>query len=105
MCVHSSIFRQGKDGDERLIVHLFNDLNTTAHHALPVDDVPLREEVVPISQIRITFAPKYHFRRLHLEPEGTELEAETSPEGTSVMVPRLEVHSMVVGELEGMNGP
>ncbi len=105
MCVHSSLFRQSKDGDERLIVHLFNDLNTTAHHALPVDDVPLREEVVPISQIRITFAPKYRFRRLHLEPEGTELEAEMTPEGTSVMVPRLEVHSMVVGELDGVKKP
>ena len=39
---------QAKDGSERLVVHLFSDLNTTAFHALPGDDVPLREEVVPI---------------------------------------------------------
>ena len=47
---------------ERLIVHLFNDLNTTAFHALPDDDVPLREEVVPIHDIRVKFAPRYRFR-------------------------------------------
>ena len=41
---------------ERLVVHLFSDLNTTAHHALPGDDVPLREEVVPIHDIQVTFA-------------------------------------------------
>jgi len=34
-----------------LIVHLCSDLNTTAFHALPGDDVPLREEVVPIHGI------------------------------------------------------
>ena len=50
MCVHSTVMRQTKDG-ERLVVHLFNDLNTTAHHALPNDDVPLREEIVPIHDI------------------------------------------------------
>jgi hypothetical protein len=59
MCVLASVMRQSRDG-ERLIVHLFNDLNTTAFHARPDEDVPLREEVVP----------------------------------------RLEVHSMVVAELE-----
>src|SRR5271157_1145415 len=37
---------------------------------------------------------------LHLEPEGIDLKAQPVPDGTSVVVPRLEVHSMVVGELE-----
>jgi hypothetical protein len=100
MCVHSTLMRQVKDGSERLIVHLFSDLNTTAHHALPVDDVPLREEVVPIHDIRVTLAPKYRLRRVHLEPEGRELEVRKGPDGTSVTVPRLDVHAMVVGELE-----
>src|SRR5206468_625137 len=31
MCVHSPVMRQSKGGSERLVVHLFNDLNTTAH--------------------------------------------------------------------------
>ncbi len=101
MCVHSTLMRQSKDGDERLIVHLFNDLNTTAHHALPIDDVPLREEVVPIHDIQITFDPRYQFKAIRLEPEGKTLDFKKTAEGTRVTVPRLDVHTMVVGELKG----
>jgi hypothetical protein len=104
MCVHATVMRQSRGGGQRLIVHLFSDLNTTAHHALPVDDVPLREEVVPIPDIRVTFAPGYRFRRVHLEPEGKNLEVTTTPAGTRVTVPRLEVHTMVVAELEAGKG-
>jgi hypothetical protein len=102
MCVHSTVMRQNRrnaDGNARLIVHLFNDLNTTAHHALPVDDVPLREETVPIHDIRITFDPRYRLRRIHLEPQGVNLPLQRSPAGTTVVVPQLDVHAMVVGEL------
>jgi hypothetical protein len=100
MCVHSVVMRQTKDNSSRLIVHLYSDLNTTAFHALPGDDVPLREEVVPIHGIQVKFSPRYRFRSVHLEPEGIELKAQPVPEGTSVVVPRLDVHLMVVGELE-----
>jgi hypothetical protein len=89
-----------KEGKERLVVHLFSDLNTTAHHALPTDDVPLREEVVPIHDIRLTFDAGYRLRRVHLEPEGKDLDMQATAEGVTVIVPRLDVHSMVVGELE-----
>jgi type 1 glutamine amidotransferase len=99
MCVHAQFMRQSKDG-ERLIVHLFNDLNSTAHHALPVDDVPLREETVPIHDIRVRFGPQYRLGRVHLEPEGRDLETTVSVAGTLVSVPRLDVHSMVIGELD-----
>jgi hypothetical protein len=99
MCVHSTVMRQTKDG-ERLIVHLFNDLNTTAHHALPIDDVPLREETVPIHDIAIKFDPRYRIKRVHLEPGGKELKVLKTPAGIHVLVPRLDVHSMVVTELE-----
>ena len=98
-CIRT-LMRQSKDGAERLIVHLFSDLNTTAFHALPNDDVPLREEVVPIHDIRITFDPRYRLRRVHLEPEGTDLKIKKTAGGPSVIVPRLDVHAMVVGELE-----
>lgn len=98
MCVHATLMRQTKNG-ERLIVHLFNDLNTTAHHALANDDVPLREEVVPIRDIAITFAPHYAIRRVHLEPAGKDLEIRNTAAGARVTVPRLDVHAMVVAEL------
>jgi type 1 glutamine amidotransferase len=103
MCVHSTVMRQTKrnaDGVDRLIVHLFNDLNTTAHHALPADDVPLREETVPIRDIRITFDPCYRFRRVHVEPQGLNLELQPNASGTTIVVPQLDVHSMVIGELD-----
>jgi hypothetical protein len=70
MCVHATLMGQKKGGAERLIVHLFSDLNTTAFHAQPKDDVPLREEVVPIHDIQITLRPEYHIRKIHLEHSG-----------------------------------
>ncbi len=99
MCVHAQTMRQTKEG-ERLVVHLFNDINTSAHHALPVDDVPLREEVVPIHDIKVTFENSYRLGRIHLEPGGLELKGTQTPAGTTVIVPRLNVHSMVVAELQ-----
>jgi len=107
MCVHSTLMRQakeGKEGAERLVLHLFSDLNTTSSHAFPNDDVPLREEVVPIHDIKVTFNPRYRFRRLHLEPEGRDLPFQPSSTGVSVTVPKLDVHAMVVGELEPEGG-
>jgi hypothetical protein len=105
MCVHATLMRQGKGGSERLILHLFNDINTTAFHALPKDDVPLREEVVPIHEIRVTFRPGYRLRRVHLEPDGQDLPVRQTATGMRVIVPRLEVHSMVVGEFDAAPVP
>ncbi|WP_397569255.1 beta-galactosidase trimerization domain-containing protein [Schlesneria sp. T3-172] len=99
MCIHSTVMRQQDENRNRLIVHLYNDLNTTAAHAFPNDDVPLREEVVPIHDITVTLSPQYQVRRIHLEPEGLDLKPEQTPEGVTVTVPRLDVHSMVVVEL------
>lgn len=100
MCVHSTVMRQSRDGAQRLLVHLFSDLNTTAFHAFPNDDVPLREEVVPIHDIAVTFDRKYRLTRVQLEPEGVELPVEQTEAGQRVVVPRLDVQVIVVGELE-----
>jgi hypothetical protein len=78
---------------------LYSDLDTTAFHGLPNDDVPLREEVVPIHDIRITFGPSYRFGRVHLEPEGQDLKVVPITGWPSVVVPRLDIHLMVVAEL------
>ena len=85
---------------QRLVVHLFNDLNTTAHHALPADDVPLREETVPIHDIRLTFDKKYRLGRVHQEPDAGELKVEQTENGWTIVVPQLDVHTLVVAELE-----
>lgn len=100
MCVHSTVMRQSRNGTNRLVIHLFNDSNTTAGHALPIDDVPLREEVLPISDIRVTLRPDYRICRVTLQPEGKALKVDVTASGSVVLVPRLEVHTMVVVELE-----
>ena len=64
----------------RVIVDLFNGVNTTAHHGHPAAEVPLREEVVPIHGIRVRFdrdVPK----RVHLEPGGLELKLDPRGKG------------------------
>ncbi len=99
MCVHATTMRQTDEQGQRLVVHLYSDLNTTAFHALPDADVPLREEVVPIHDIRVTFSKDYPIRRVHLEPAGTELAVKTVDGQTQVNVDRLDVHAMVVAEL------
>ncbi len=100
MCVHATVMRQKKAPSQRLIVHLYSDLNTTAHRALAADDVPLREEVVPIHGVGVTFDAKYRLRGVRLEPEGRELAVEKTKHGSRVVVPRLDVHAMVVAELK-----
>jgi hypothetical protein len=97
MCVHAVSMRQKRDG-ERLIVHLYNDVNTTAFHALPNDDVPLREEVIPIHDIRVAFRG-YDLGRISLQPGNTELQPREIPGGVEVTVPKLDIHRMVVAEL------
>jgi type 1 glutamine amidotransferase len=97
MCVHATVRRQSLAN--RLVVHLFNDINTTGGHALPVDDVPLREETLPIHGIRVTFRPGTPIKRAHLEPGGIPLEIDSSGAAPVVIVPTLDVHAIVVAEL------
>lgn len=98
MCVHAVSMRQKKVG-QRLVVALFNDINTTAHHAAPGDDVPLREEVLPIHDIRVTFHG-YKLGRIHLEPGSIDLPKTDANGSATVTVPRLDVQALVVAELE-----
>ncbi len=100
MCVHSPVMRQTRDEGDRLIVHLYNDLNTTAHHALPIDDVPLREETVPIHNIQITIDARYKVKRVTQQPDGIELPVTRTANGVSATVPQLDIHTMAVVELE-----
>ena len=100
MCVHATAFRQQRDGRQRLLVHLYNDVNTTAFHGLPNDDVPLREETLPIHNIGVTLNG-YLAARITLQPENKELSWVQHELGVfSVTVPRLDVHSIVVVELK-----
>jgi hypothetical protein len=97
MCVQSTFMRQNRDG-ERLVVHLYNNVNTTAHMARSEDDIPLREETIPIHGIRLTLRG-YNLGAIRLQPEGKELSVVRESDSVTVTVPKLEVHSMVVAEL------
>jgi hypothetical protein len=96
MCVHATAFRQNKDG-ERLLVHLFNDVNTTAFHALPTDDVPLREETIPIHDIVISVRGT-NVKSATQQPEDKPLDVQVDGDVTKITVPVLDVHSIVVIE-------
>ncbi len=100
LCVQITLMRQSNQSKERLVMHLFNDVNTTAFHALPNDDVPLREETLPIREIRITFDSRYLVKKVTLQPDGSELAVKQSAAGYEVVVPKLDVHSMLVVDLD-----
>jgi len=68
-------------------------------HALPIDDVPLREETVPIHDIQIAINADYSVTRVVQEPEGLELRVTKTADGVHVTVPQLDIHTMVVLEL------
>lgn len=100
MCVHSTVMRQQYGDKSRLIVHLYSDLNSTANHAFPNDDVPLREEVIPLRDIQVTFGPQYSIREIRQQPDESVLASMSDANGTTVVVPQLNVHTMVVAELK-----
>jgi len=99
-CVHSTVMRQTVDGHDRLVINLFNDLNTTAFHALPTDDVPLREETVPIHDIAITLDPRYQVKAITLQPDGQAIPVQADAAGAKIRVPQLDVHRIVVIDLQ-----
>lgn len=96
MCVHAVTMRQKKDG-ERLVIHLFNDVSTTAGHGHPAEEVPLREEVLPIHDIEISLLG-YRVKAVHIEPGAKELPMARVGETTRFTVPKLETHLAVVVE-------
>jgi hypothetical protein len=98
-CIHATLNRQTVGGADRLVLQLLNDLNTTAFHALNLDDIPLREETVPIHDIVVKLAPRYSVRQARLQPAGVQLQVTQTEEGTRIEVPRIDLHAIVEIEL------
>lgn len=98
MCVQAASYRQAIDGTRRIVVHLFNDLNTAAGHGIPTAEVPLREETVPVGGIRVVFAEPP--QRCRFEPDGVDVPLRKQNDGTAVAaVPPVALHGMVVAEV------
>lgn len=97
MCVQAAAYLQRKNSQDRLVVQLFNGLDTAANHGLPSTEAPLREETIPIHGIRVELASS-EYKTFHLEPGHTPLSSMQSGGTTTVDVPKLELHAIVVGE-------
>ena len=95
-CVISNVFRQPNHGG-RYVVHLLNEINSTGGRAWPSGNPPMREEVVPIHNIRVVIRDP-NLQRATLQPEGLLLPLQRNAQGTTVTVPELKLHSMVVAE-------
>lgn len=95
MCVQANFFEQ--EGGRRVIVHLVNEINTTADRALPESNPSMREEVVPIAGITVAFKSPT-IRQVFLEPEHVPLPLEQRDGRLVAEVPKLELHAMVVAE-------
>jgi hypothetical protein len=94
MCVQSTFWKQeGK----RLIVHLWNGLNSTSDHGQQDVETPLREEAVPIHGIELRLRG-VKFSRAHCEPGGIALESRQDGDVTVLTVPPVAVHAAVVLE-------
>jgi hypothetical protein len=97
MCVQVNTVRQTKNG-ERLVIHLLNNVNTTAGHGLPAEEVPLREEVIPIHDIAVSLTG-YNVKEVRLEPGAEKLKFAVAGDTVWFTVPKLHVHAMAVVEL------
>jgi hypothetical protein len=78
-------------------MHFFNGLNTAANHGLPAMDVPLREETLPIAGIRVLLHGAVP-RSVRWEPEGKPLPTRRDGDATTIDLPPLEIHGMLLAE-------
>ena len=95
LCVQATFYTQ--DDGRRTVVHLLNEINTSADRALPENNPPQREETVPLAGIKVTLANK-NASAAFQEPGHLPLPLTPVADGVEVVVPRLDVHSMVVFE-------
>jgi hypothetical protein len=97
MCVQVGYFVQKEAGRERLVIHFFNGMNTTANHGLPSVDVPLREETVPVHGIRVRIA-KATATTFRCQPGDLPVKVSRQGDTAEVEMPPLELHAMLVCE-------
>jgi hypothetical protein len=96
MCVQTTFWIKravGVPPRNRIVIHFFNSLNTTANHGLPAVDVPLREETVPIHGIKVDMR-KQSFRQILVEP-AHQVPKILNITGPVVELPALELHQML----------
>ncbi len=97
LCVQAAFYEQ-RDG-KRQIVHLLNEVNTSANRALSENNPSQREEILPILNIKLVLGgSSSKLQTAHLEPGHHALPMARIAGGAEVTVPQLDVHAMVVLE-------
>jgi hypothetical protein len=94
MCVQSTFW---KKPNGRLIIHLWNGLNTTSDHGQQDVETPLREEAVAIHGIQIR-VKSLAFRSARCEPEGIVLQVRPEGDCNVIAVPPVRIHCAIVLE-------
>jgi uncharacterized membrane protein len=95
LAVQAAFYTQ--NNGQRQIVHLLNELNSSANRALPENNPSMRMEVIPIHDIKVT-AVGLKPSRAFLIPGEESLKITKGAAGAEVTVPKLRTHAMVVFE-------
>lgn len=104
MCVLAGFFVRDDARRRQTIVHLLNGIDsTTGHGSKQEKQFAIREEVVPIHDVHVTFDGKRP-SRVFLVPGDASLKVRRAGPGWTVTVPQLDVHAVVVAEYDGGRG-
>jgi hypothetical protein len=95
LAVQAAFYTQ--NGGKRTIVHLLNELNSSANRALPENNPSMRTEVIPIHDIKITARGIKPSKAL-LVPGNETLNITRTPRGAAVTVAKIRTHARVVFE-------
>jgi hypothetical protein len=100
MCVQAECLTQQRNGVQRIIVHLLNDINTTTGHGSQEEKAySFREEFVPLSGMKVTFSGRRPTRIVFF-PGKQELDMVRASEDWSVAIPPVALHGAVVAEYQ-----
>jgi hypothetical protein len=95
LCVQAAFYTQ--NSGKRHVVHLLNEVNTSANRAIPENNPPQREETLPIAGIKVAL-DESKATSAFLEPGHQPLSLTKTATGVEATVPRLDIHAMVVFE-------
>ena len=95
LCVQTASYTQSEG--RRTIVHLLNEVNTTANRAIPENNPSQREETLPIMGITVSLSGM-GITTAFEEPAHVALPIKQTGTGVEVTLPRLDVHAMIVFE-------
>jgi hypothetical protein len=95
LCVQAAFYTQ--ENPHRTLIHLLNEVNTQANRAIPENNPPQREEILPIHDIKITLTGP-NVTSAFQEPGHQSLQLNKIQQKIQITVPRLDTHSIILLE-------